>query len=190
MFVLFTCYGGTGVQMGPTPQVTASGGVVTCYLPDPGSPNRRTKFDSAWIIRDASQNKTNSAQLSSEMLEDCGAQRNTPIRSACYWAPDAGPVTECQHFPSGQESSPASLLPHETEECRTWELSPEELLPLCGGECPLHLHYRMAAQATVGSSLPTTSDIYTSQCRGTALPIMKDPTHPAHGFSSSPQEDG
>ncbi|KAI3377377.1 hypothetical protein L3Q82_008568, partial [Scortum barcoo] len=38
-----------------------------------------------------------------------------------------------------------------------------------------------AAQRTVGCSLPTTTDIYTSRCRKRASCIMKDPTHsPAH----------
>ncbi|KAI3359347.1 hypothetical protein L3Q82_002853 [Scortum barcoo] len=34
-----------------------------------------------------------------------------------------------------------------------------------------------AAQRTVGRSLPTTTDIYTSRCRKRASCIMKDPTH-------------
>ncbi|KAI3362841.1 hypothetical protein L3Q82_001884 [Scortum barcoo] len=34
-----------------------------------------------------------------------------------------------------------------------------------------------AAQRTVGCSLPTTTDIYTSRCRKRASCIMKDPTH-------------
>ncbi|KAI3372701.1 hypothetical protein L3Q82_023163, partial [Scortum barcoo] len=37
-----------------------------------------------------------------------------------------------------------------------------------------------AAQRTVGRSLPTTMDIYTSRCRKRASCIMKDPTHTAH----------
>ncbi|KAI3368906.1 hypothetical protein L3Q82_025426 [Scortum barcoo] len=37
-----------------------------------------------------------------------------------------------------------------------------------------------AAQRTVGCSLPTTTDIYTSRCRKRASCIMKDPTHTAH----------
>ncbi|KAI3352070.1 hypothetical protein L3Q82_020886 [Scortum barcoo] len=37
-----------------------------------------------------------------------------------------------------------------------------------------------AAQRTVGRSLPTTMDIYTSRCRKWASCIMKDPTHTAH----------
>ncbi|KAI3372599.1 hypothetical protein L3Q82_023075 [Scortum barcoo] len=37
-----------------------------------------------------------------------------------------------------------------------------------------------AAQRTVGRSLPTTTDIYTSRCRKRASCIMKDPTHTAH----------
>ncbi|KAI4881086.1 hypothetical protein NFI96_012676, partial [Prochilodus magdalenae] len=37
-----------------------------------------------------------------------------------------------------------------------------------------------AAQRSVGVSLPTTMDIYTSRCRTRATCIMKDPTHPAH----------
>ncbi|KAI4893701.1 hypothetical protein NFI96_000602 [Prochilodus magdalenae] len=37
-----------------------------------------------------------------------------------------------------------------------------------------------AAQRSVGVSLPTTTDIYTSRCRKRATCIMRDPTHPAH----------
>ncbi|TKS65279.1 putative RNA-directed DNA polymerase from transposon BS [Collichthys lucidus] len=37
-----------------------------------------------------------------------------------------------------------------------------------------------AAQRTVGCSLSTTTDIYTSRCRKRASCIMKDSTHPAH----------
>ncbi|KAI4891278.1 hypothetical protein NFI96_006373, partial [Prochilodus magdalenae] len=37
-----------------------------------------------------------------------------------------------------------------------------------------------AAQKSVGVSLPTTTDIYTSRCRKRATCIMKDATHPAH----------
>ncbi|KAI4883399.1 hypothetical protein NFI96_032448 [Prochilodus magdalenae] len=39
-----------------------------------------------------------------------------------------------------------------------------------------------AAQRSVGVSLPTTMDIYTSRCRKRATCIMKDPTHPAHSL--------
>ncbi|KAI3361976.1 hypothetical protein L3Q82_012327 [Scortum barcoo] len=39
-----------------------------------------------------------------------------------------------------------------------------------------------AAQRTVGCSLPTTLDIYTSRCRKRASCIMKDPTHTAHAL--------
>ncbi|KAI3377835.1 hypothetical protein L3Q82_008975 [Scortum barcoo] len=39
-----------------------------------------------------------------------------------------------------------------------------------------------AAQRTVGRSLPTTMDIYTSRCRKRASCIMKDPTHTAHAL--------
>ncbi len=39
-----------------------------------------------------------------------------------------------------------------------------------------------AAQRTVGSRLPTITDLYTARCRGRALHIMKDSTHPAHGL--------
>ncbi|TKS65262.1 putative RNA-directed DNA polymerase from transposon X-element [Collichthys lucidus] len=39
-----------------------------------------------------------------------------------------------------------------------------------------------AAQRTVGCSLPTTTDTYTSRCRKRASCIMKDPTHPAHAL--------
>ncbi|KAI3369594.1 hypothetical protein L3Q82_024480, partial [Scortum barcoo] len=39
-----------------------------------------------------------------------------------------------------------------------------------------------AAQRTVGRSLPTTTDIYTSRCRKQASCIMKDPTHTAHAL--------
>ncbi|KAI3376216.1 hypothetical protein L3Q82_016730 [Scortum barcoo] len=39
-----------------------------------------------------------------------------------------------------------------------------------------------AAQRTVGCSLPTTTDIYTSRCRKRASCIMKDPTHAAHAL--------
>ncbi|KAI4871444.1 hypothetical protein NFI96_013072, partial [Prochilodus magdalenae] len=39
-----------------------------------------------------------------------------------------------------------------------------------------------AAQRSVGVSLPTTTDIYTSRCRKRATCIMKDPTHPAHSL--------
>ncbi|KAI3368067.1 hypothetical protein L3Q82_026889, partial [Scortum barcoo] len=39
-----------------------------------------------------------------------------------------------------------------------------------------------AAQRTVGRSLPTTTDIYTSRCRKRASCIMKDPTHTAHAL--------
>ncbi|KAI3365764.1 hypothetical protein L3Q82_000708 [Scortum barcoo] len=39
-----------------------------------------------------------------------------------------------------------------------------------------------AAQRTVGCSLPTTTDIYTSRCRKRASCIMKDPTHTAHAL--------
>ncbi len=38
------------------------------------------------------------------------------------------------------------------------------------------------AQRTVGSRLPTITDLYTARCRGRALRIMKDSTHPAHGL--------
>ncbi len=41
-----------------------------------------------------------------------------------------------------------------------------------------------AAQRTVGSRLPTITDLYTARCRGRALRIMKDSTHPAHGYCS------
>ena len=37
-----------------------------------------------------------------------------------------------------------------------------------------------AAQRTVGHSLSTTTDIYTSRCRKRASCIMKEPTHPMH----------
>ncbi|KAI3369211.1 hypothetical protein L3Q82_007452 [Scortum barcoo] len=49
-----------------------------------------------------------------------------------------------------------------------------------------------AAQRTVGRSLPTTMDIYTSRCRKRASCIMKDPTHTAHThcLSPSPQAGG
>ncbi|KAI3371833.1 hypothetical protein L3Q82_006717 [Scortum barcoo] len=49
-----------------------------------------------------------------------------------------------------------------------------------------------AAQRTVGRSLPTTTDIYTSRCRKRASCIMKDPTHTAHAncLSPSPQAGG
>ncbi|KAI4883208.1 hypothetical protein NFI96_007672 [Prochilodus magdalenae] len=47
-----------------------------------------------------------------------------------------------------------------------------------------------AAQRSVGVSLPTTTDIYTSRCRKRATCIMKDPTHPAHSLSCSPQAGG
>ncbi|KAI3364884.1 hypothetical protein L3Q82_001068 [Scortum barcoo] len=40
-----------------------------------------------------------------------------------------------------------------------------------------------AAQRTVGCSLPTTTDIYTSRCRKRASCIMKDPTHTAHAHT-------
>ncbi|KAI3375717.1 hypothetical protein L3Q82_004025 [Scortum barcoo] len=39
-----------------------------------------------------------------------------------------------------------------------------------------------AAQRTVGCSLSTTTDIYTSRCRKRASCIMKDPTHAAHAL--------
>ncbi len=39
-----------------------------------------------------------------------------------------------------------------------------------------------AAQRTMGSRLPTITDLYTARCRGRALHIMKDSTHPAHGL--------
>ncbi|KAI4891381.1 hypothetical protein NFI96_025937, partial [Prochilodus magdalenae] len=39
-----------------------------------------------------------------------------------------------------------------------------------------------SAQRSVGVSLPTTTDIYTSRCRKRATCIMKDPTHPAHSL--------
>ena len=39
-----------------------------------------------------------------------------------------------------------------------------------------------AAQRTVGCSLSTTTDIYSSRCRKRASCIMKDPTHPAHAL--------
>ncbi|KAI4877369.1 hypothetical protein NFI96_009196, partial [Prochilodus magdalenae] len=39
-----------------------------------------------------------------------------------------------------------------------------------------------AAQRSVGVSLPTTTDIYTSRCRKRATCIMKDPTHPVHSL--------
>ncbi|KAI4893078.1 hypothetical protein NFI96_011541 [Prochilodus magdalenae] len=47
-----------------------------------------------------------------------------------------------------------------------------------------------AAQRSVGVSYPTTTDIYTSRCRKRATCIMKDPTHPAHSLSRSPQAGG
>ncbi|KAI3376533.1 hypothetical protein L3Q82_016993 [Scortum barcoo] len=49
-----------------------------------------------------------------------------------------------------------------------------------------------AAQRTVGCSLPTTTDIYTSRCRKRASCIMKDPTHTTHTncLSPSPQAGG
>ncbi|KAI3358993.1 hypothetical protein L3Q82_015376 [Scortum barcoo] len=43
-----------------------------------------------------------------------------------------------------------------------------------------------AAQRTVGCSLPTTTDIYTSRCRKRASCIMKDPTHTAHTSNPVP----
>ncbi|XP_072530550.1 cytosolic phospholipase A2 gamma-like [Salminus brasiliensis] len=39
-----------------------------------------------------------------------------------------------------------------------------------------------AALKSVGVTLPTTMDIYTSRCRKRATCIMKDPTHPAHSL--------
>ncbi|KAI4892922.1 hypothetical protein NFI96_001303 [Prochilodus magdalenae] len=39
-----------------------------------------------------------------------------------------------------------------------------------------------AAQMSVGVSLPTTTDIYTTRCRKRATCIIKDPTHPAHSL--------
>ncbi|KAI4874406.1 hypothetical protein NFI96_007553, partial [Prochilodus magdalenae] len=39
-----------------------------------------------------------------------------------------------------------------------------------------------AARRSVGVSLPTTMDIYTTSCRKRANCIMKDPTHPAHSL--------
>ncbi|KAI4881462.1 hypothetical protein NFI96_000614 [Prochilodus magdalenae] len=59
---------------------------------------------------------------------------------------------------------------------------------MCGEECPMLQHQRVArkvvkaAQRSVGVSLPTTMDIYTSRCRKRAACIMKDPTHPAHSL--------
>ncbi|KAI3370921.1 hypothetical protein L3Q82_007431 [Scortum barcoo] len=50
-----------------------------------------------------------------------------------------------------------------------------------------------AAQRTVGRSLPTTTDIYTSRCRKRASCIMKDPTHTCtcmNCLSPSPQAGG
>lgn len=76
------------------------------------------------------------------------------------------------------------------------------------GECPLpllfgvsqHLHCcikerskkgNKAAQSSVGSSLPTTTDIYTTRCKKRASCIMRDPTHPhTHCLSVSPQTGG
>ncbi|KAI3368909.1 hypothetical protein L3Q82_025424 [Scortum barcoo] len=89
-------------------------------------------------------------------------------------------------------------------------LSPDLLLQMCGGERPVLLHHRVArqllggreegsaeggeeaaAQRTVGCSLPTTTDIYTSRCRKRASCIMKDPTHTAHElFVPLPQAGG
>ncbi|KAI3363340.1 hypothetical protein L3Q82_011965, partial [Scortum barcoo] len=47
-----------------------------------------------------------------------------------------------------------------------------------------------AAQRTVGCSLPTTTDIYTSRCRKRASCIMKDPTHTAHAELFVPLPSG
>ncbi|KAI3364745.1 hypothetical protein L3Q82_000901 [Scortum barcoo] len=47
-----------------------------------------------------------------------------------------------------------------------------------------------AAQRTVGCSLPTTMDIYTSRCRKRASCIMKDPTHTMHTHCLSPSPSG
>uniref|UniRef100_A0A3B3H7K8 Reverse transcriptase domain-containing protein n=1 Tax=Oryzias latipes TaxID=8090 RepID=A0A3B3H7K8_ORYLA len=41
-----------------------------------------------------------------------------------------------------------------------------------------------AAQRTVGCSLPSTTDIYTTRCRKRASRILKDPTHPSHPLFS------
>ncbi|KAI4883003.1 hypothetical protein NFI96_002046 [Prochilodus magdalenae] len=43
-----------------------------------------------------------------------------------------------------------------------------------------------AAQRSVGVSLPTTTDIYTTRCRKRATCIRKDPTHPAHSLFVPP----
>ncbi len=59
---------------------------------------------------------------------------------------------------------------------------------LCGTAAALLLRRGLcrgvvrAAQRTVGSRLPTITDLYTARCRGRALRIMKDSTHPAHGL--------
>ncbi|KAI3355733.1 hypothetical protein L3Q82_004320 [Scortum barcoo] len=94
----------------------------------------------------------------------------------------------------------SGLQLQEAEARRAGELSPDLLLQMCGGERPVLLpsciivwhgscsaaekkalqRVVKAAQRTVGRSLPTTTDIYTSRCRKRASCIMKDPTHTAH----------
>ncbi|KAI3368006.1 hypothetical protein L3Q82_026829 [Scortum barcoo] len=91
-------------------------------------------------------------------------------------------------------------FPQEAEARRDGELSPDLLLQMCVVEsvlssCIIVWHGSCsaaekkalqrvvkAAQRTVGCSLPTTTDIYTSRCRKRASCIMKDPTHTAHAL--------
>ncbi|KAI3360227.1 hypothetical protein L3Q82_014547 [Scortum barcoo] len=94
----------------------------------------------------------------------------------------------------------SGLQLQEAEARRAGELSPDLLLHRCVVEsvlssCIIVWHGSCsaaekkalqrvvkAAQRTVGRSLPTTTDIYTSRCRKRASCIMKDPTHTAHAL--------
>ncbi|KAI4897107.1 hypothetical protein NFI96_001357 [Prochilodus magdalenae] len=103
-----------------------------------------------------------------------------------------------QVFP--QISRRTQTLPQAVEASWARELGPHLLLQMYGGERPTLQHQRVArtllccrqessaeggegcTERSVGVSLPTTTDIYTSRCRKKATWIMKDPTHPAHSL--------
>ncbi|KAI4896570.1 hypothetical protein NFI96_024820 [Prochilodus magdalenae] len=97
-------------------------------------------------------------------------------------SPEQKPHLLQQHFQSGQEGTSAALLPQAVEASWARELGPHLLLQMCGGERPMLQHQRVARKLlSVGVSLPTTTDTYTSR-----TPLNQH----THFLSRSPQAGG
>ncbi|KAI4903352.1 hypothetical protein NFI96_000122 [Prochilodus magdalenae] len=92
--------------------------------------------------------------------DDCGLQKGQtcPPPPACRrvcggsglqlqvlgCSPEQQPHLEQQHFQSGQEGTPAALLPQAVEASWARELGPHLLLQMCGGERSMLQHQRVA----------------------------------------------